>query len=166
MVVVLLHFSVSITAIWRSTAHPCRSFKLELPLRACILKPVLSTLSNRICDPPAISLVAANCSCGNNDSLPAGVVNIGPENSLQGLPVSWLACPPDRPGHFHACVGGRSSSGQVWECCFDCASPVVCGTAVKGAITTTAIVTSSSGRFRLMGSADGNVAVQEEGMGR
>jgi hypothetical protein len=120
----------------------------------------MSRLGDRASSVPALSCEAV--ARGN-------AAHAGAEAAAaQGLPVSWLACPLGTPaGRFHACVGGRQAAGCVWECSFDGASPVTCASAIAGAGATTVVAASGSGRYRLLGSADGFVRVEEtHGAGR
>lgn len=77
------------------------------------------------------------------------------------VPITWLQCPADRAGCFHACLGGQAA-GHVWECSFDRAQPFsFCPTIATA--PTNMITASPSGHYRLLGSADGVVRVEPVG---
>ncbi|KAI8470236.1 MAG: hypothetical protein J3K34DRAFT_459006 [Monoraphidium minutum] len=107
--------------------------------------------------------VAGGVADSSSSSSP-GAASWGLEaDAAPAAPITWLTCSPGGGSAFRVCLGG-SAAGRVWESSFEDPAPRSCFAVIASA-PTTAIATSRSGRYQLLGSTDGMVRVEQQSSG-
>jgi hypothetical protein len=139
--------------------QPISSYELPLATRSWMFKPLIDAQGQELAGAAVPRLVVTQAVAGAAGRGEDGL----PDKGARGLPVTWLACPREKPGCIHACVGSAACGARVWECDLSGGVALAVASAVAASEATTAVALSRSGRYRLAGSGDGTVRVEALG---